>query len=168
MPEMAFAPHVENCLGSWSAEVKTKFSKRIDTYFFPVGDDIKQIVIEWIRYLYEQKLYGHDAPLFPRIHMVHDVECGFKVAGVEPMHWSTTSAVRQIFRDAFTRAGLPYYNPHSFRNTLVQLGYQRCGNNIEALKAWSQNLGHESMLTTLTSYGTINTHRQGEVMRGLG
>lgn len=150
------------------AEVKTKFSKRIDTYFFPVGDDIKQIVVEWVQYLYEQKLYSHDTPLFPRTHTVHDAEHGFKVAGVEPLHWSTTSAVRQIFRDAFTRAGLPYYNPHSFRNTLVQLGYKMCVGNIEALKAWSQNLGHESMLTTLISYGTINTHRQGEVIRGLG
>ncbi|MCC7037811.1 MAG: site-specific integrase, partial [Alphaproteobacteria bacterium] len=27
--------------------VKTKFSKRIDTYFFPVGDDFKAIALDW-------------------------------------------------------------------------------------------------------------------------
>jgi len=32
------------------------------------------------------------------------------------------------------------------------------------IKAWSQNLGHESVATTLTSYGTIDPHQQGEVI----
>src|SRR5207247_1677334 len=27
------------------AQVKTKFSKRIETYFFPVGEDLEQIVV---------------------------------------------------------------------------------------------------------------------------
>jgi hypothetical protein len=35
---------------------------------------------------------------------------------------SNASPIRTIFRDAFVCAGLPYFNPHSFRNTLVQLG----------------------------------------------
>ena len=35
----------------------------------------------------------------------------------------------------------------------------------EEVKAWSQNLGHESPLTTFTSYGTIATDRQGELVR---
>lgn len=148
------------------AEVKTKFSKRIDTYFFPVGEDIKQIVLDWVKYLYEQKLYGHDAPLFPRTRIVPDNTLGFKVAGLEPEHWQTTSPVREIFETAFIETGLPSYNPHSFRDTLVQVGYKMC-KTFEDLKAWSQNLGHEGMLTTLTSYGTINTHRQGEVIRRL-
>lgn len=30
----------------------------------------------------------------------------------------------------------------------------------EELKAWSQNLGHENMLTTFTSYGTVPEYRQ--------
>jgi integrase len=147
-------------------EVKTKFSKRIDTYFLPVGDDIKKIVLDWIKYLYEKKLYGHEAPLFPRTRMAHDETQSFIAAGLEPEHWHTTSPVREIFREAFTQAGLPYYNPHSFRDTLVLLA-EKCCPTIEALKAWSQNLGHESMLTTLTSYGTISTHRQGEVIKEL-
>jgi len=149
-------------------EVKTKFSKRIDTYFLPVGEDIRQIVLDWITYLYETKLYGHDVPLFPRTRIGQDDAHALKVAGLEREHWSASASVREILRNAFKSAGLPYYNPHSFRDTLVQVGYKQCSNNLEALKAWSQNLGHESMLTTLTSYGTISTYRQGEVIRGLG
>jgi integrase len=148
------------------AQVKTKFSKRIDTYFFPVGDDIKQIVRNWVRHLRGIKLYGEEAPLFPRTRNTHDGNQCFAAAGLEPKHWSTTSPVRQIFREAFMAAGLLYYNPHSFRHTLVALGYKKC-KEFESLKAWSQNLGHEEMLTTLTSYGIISTHRQGEIIKGM-
>ena len=34
----------------------------------------------------------------------------------------------------------------------------------EEIKAWSQNLGHENIATTLTSYGKIDPHRQGAVI----
>jgi hypothetical protein len=35
----------------------------------------------------------------------------------------------------------------------------------ETMKAWSQNLGHADVLTTFTSYGSVPTHRQGELIR---
>ena len=63
-------------------------------------------------------------------------------------------------------AGLPYFNPHSFRNTLVHLGQEVC-RTPEEFKAWSQNLGHEKPLTTFLSYGEIEGHRQGEIIRRL-
>ncbi len=44
---------------------------------------------------------------------------------------------------------LPYFHPHSLRKTLGRLG-GRIATTPEALKAWSQNLGHEKVLTTLT------------------
>ncbi len=37
----------------------------------------------------------------------------------------------------------------------------------QQIKAWSQNLGHENVATTMTSYGTIDPHRQGEVIGGI-
>jgi hypothetical protein len=82
--------------------------------------------------------------------------------------WARSGAhpIRAIFRDAFTRAALLYFNPHSFRNTLAQLGERRCA-NPEAFKSWSQNLGHEGVLTTLTSYGALDPMRQAEVIRGV-
>ena len=61
---------------------------------------------------------------------------------------------------------MPYFNPHSFRNTLVRLGETRC-QTPEDFKAWSQNLGHEGVLTTFYSYGEVSNRRQGEIIRGL-
>jgi integrase len=41
-------------------------------------------------------------------------------------HGSSAGPIRGIFRSAFAVAGLPYFNPHSFRKTLALLGGQRC------------------------------------------
>jgi integrase len=73
------------------------------------------------------------------------------------------SPVRAIFRQAFEGAGLPYFPPHSLRHTLGHLAQTACRTPRE-LKAWSQNLGHENVATTLTSYGTIDPHQQGELI----
>jgi hypothetical protein len=35
------------------------------------------------------------------------------------------------------------------------------------IKAWSQNLGHENVATTLTSYGAIDPHQQGEIIASI-
>jgi len=64
------------------------------------------------------------------------------------------------------RGGLQYFNPHSFRNTLVRLGQDLC-KSPEEFKAWSQNLGHEKVLTTFVSYGAVACDHQGEILRGL-
>jgi hypothetical protein len=37
----------------------------------------------------------------------------------------------------------------------------------EEIKAWSQNLGHGNVATTMTSYGKIDPHKQGEVIGGI-
>lgn len=109
-----------------SREVKTKASKMIITYFFPVGDDIRQIVIDWISYLQKDKLFPLTGPLFPRTKTRFDENNNFTAAGVEPEHWSGANQVREIFKTAFNGAGLSYYNPHSFRNTIVNLGERLC------------------------------------------
>lgn len=146
------------------AEVKTKFSKRIETFFFPVGDDLEQIVLDWIEYLRKEKMYGLEDPLFPRTRVVVGQDMSFVAAGLEPVLWSSAGQIRSIFKAAFARAEIPYFNPHSFRSTLVILGEQIC-QTPEQFKAWSQNLGHESPLTTFTSYGKVSLHRQGELVR---
>ena len=75
-------------------------------------------------------------------------------------------AIRRIFRRSFETAGLPYSNPHLCRDTLTLLGEQRCP-TPEAFKAWSQNLGHEHVLTTLTSYGAVSAARQAEILNSM-
>ena len=66
------------------SEVKTKFSKRIETFFFPVGPQIERIVTEWVTFLREEKLYGNDDPLFPRTKVVANKVNGFIGDGLEP------------------------------------------------------------------------------------
>jgi integrase len=147
-------------------EVRTKRRKRIDTYFFPMGEDFEVIVVEWVRYLRDQKLFGADDPVFPRTRVDPDEEGSFAVSGLEPTFWEHTQAIRRIFRNAFALANLTHFRPHSFRDTLAQFG-ERYAPTIEHFKAWSQKLGHEHVSTTLSSYGTISPHRQGELVRAV-
>ena len=90
----------------------------------------------------------------------------FRPAGLARRHWANATPIRTIFREAFARADLPYFNPHSFRKTLAQLGEQRC-QTPEQFKAWSQNLGHEQVMTTFASYGSVSASRQAEIIRSL-
>jgi integrase len=158
---------IENCVHQDAREVKTKFSKTFTTYFFPVGDKIREIVAEWVRFLREEKLWGNDDPLFPATRIAIGATRQFEVAGLEREHWSSAEPIRKVFREAFGRAGLPYFHPHSLRKTLARLGEEVC-NSPEEFKAWSQNLGHEQVLTTFLSYGSVATDRQGAIIRGLG
>lgn len=94
-------------------------------------------------FAYLKEALGGDDPLFPA------TEIGLGEQG------------------GFIAAGLLYFNPHSFRDMLTQLGERLC-RTPEEFKAWSQNLGHSGVLTTLTSYGSVASHRQAELIRGLG
>ncbi|MEX0962942.1 MAG: site-specific integrase [Pseudohongiellaceae bacterium] len=161
--------HIDLCAGSVfqdAREVKTKASKTFTTYFFPVGEDIKRILHDWVSYLKGELLFGNDDPLFPKTSVIRGNSRVFEAAGVKPEHWSNAAAIRKIFAEAFEFAGLTYFNPHSFRNTLVQLGETVC-QSPEEFKAWSQNLGHEGVLTTFYSYGEVQESRQSEIFRML-
>jgi len=148
-------------------EVNTKFSKSFTTSFFPVGDEVRDIVVQWVDYLKSELLMGNDDPLFPKTRMGQGGDNSFQVAGLTNQHWSSAAAIRKIFKEAFLQAELPSFNPHSFRNTLAALGERLC-NTAEEFKAWSQNLGHEGVLTTLYSYGAVQPVRQVEIIQKLG
>lgn len=157
---------IMNCVNQDAREVKTKRRKTFTTIFFPVGDEIRRIVAEWVVYMRENKLWGNDDPFFPATDVALDENRQFQVSGLRKAHWTTATPIRGIFREAFANAGLPYFNPHSFRNTLAQLGQRLC-KSPEELKAWSQNLGHENVLTTFLSYGEVSLQRQEKIMRDL-
>jgi integrase len=157
---------IAGCVHQDARDVKTKFSKTFDTFFFPVGEDALRVVAEWVGYLRTEKLWGNDDPIFPATRITLGTNRQFVADGLERENWSSASPIRGIFREAFERAGLPYFNPHSFRNTLVRLGQEICS-TPEAFKAWSQNLGHEKVLTTFLNYGAVTCDRQGEILREL-
>ena len=113
--------HVDLQVGSVyqdAREVKTKASKSFVTYFFPVGDEVRQIVRDWVAYLKEDFLFGNDDPLFPKTENRLSRSGVFERTGILREHWSNATPIRKIFREAFEQAELPYFNPHSFRKTL--------------------------------------------------
>lgn len=158
---------IERSVFQDARDVKTKFSKSFNTFFFPVGDEIASIFLDWANYLLQEKLWGGDDPLFPSTSIAIGKSLRFEVVGLERKHWSNATPIRTIFREAFEGAGLPYFNPHSLRKTLAQFGEQIC-RTPEEFKAWSQNLGHDQALTTFTSYGAVRADRQGDIIRSLG
>ena len=147
-------------------EVNTKAAKTFRTYFFPIGDEVQEIVVDWVRYLREEKLWGSDDPLFPSTRISLGLSRQFEVSGLDRKHWGDATPIRRVFRESFAAAGLPYFNPHSFRKTLTRLGEKLCP-TPEQFKVWSQNLGHEQVLTTFLSYGEVTRDRQGEIIRAL-
>ncbi|MBI5260155.1 MAG: tyrosine-type recombinase/integrase [Burkholderiales bacterium] len=162
--------HVDLAAGSVfqdAREVMTKFSKTFTTFFFPVGAEVRQIVDDWVQYLRRDLLWGHDDPLFPATRVELGTLLHFEAVGLERKAWSTAAPIRAVFKSAFEAAGLPYYNPHSLRSTLVHLGERLC-QTPEEFKAWSQNLGHEGVLTTFYSYGSVAPPRQSEIIAQLG
>jgi len=146
--------------------VKTKFSKTFTTFFFPVGADVRAFFDEWVRHLREVRLWGNDDPLFPATRVEPGADLQFQAVGLDCAGWDTAGPIRTIFKRAFEAAGLQYYNPHSLRKTLVLLGQQVC-RTPEEFKAWSQNLGHDGVLTTFASYGEVALGRQGDLLRAL-
>ena len=145
-------------------EVDTKASKRIDTFLMPVSEGIEAVFMDWITHFDTILLFGPEDPLFPATQMGHDNERQFRATGLSREHWKTAGPLRKIYKSAFAAAGLPSYNPHSFRHMIVSEMYRR-KLPIVAFKAWSQNLGHDSALTTLTSYGKLSLAEQGREVR---
>lgn len=68
---------ITGCVNQDAREVQTKFSKTFTTYFFPVGEEILEIMVEWVTYLRDEKLWGNDDPLFPATLMKVGSSCHF-------------------------------------------------------------------------------------------
>ena len=82
-------------------EVRTKRAKTITSQFFPVGQDIENIVTEWITRLRTERLFGDDDPLFPATKIVRGANGLFEPVGLDRRHWRDAGRIRAIFRRAF-------------------------------------------------------------------
>ena len=56
---------ITNSVNQDAREVKAKFSKTFNTFFFPAGEEVHDIVAAWVLYLRDEKLWGNEDPLFP-------------------------------------------------------------------------------------------------------
>jgi len=150
-----------------SRHVRTKFRKAFPTWFFPVGEGFVEIVAAWKAELETVHGFGPKDPLFPKTDISFGPNGAVLPARLGKEGWANADPIRKLFREACQAADLPDFRPHSCRHTLARLGQQRC-RTPEEMKAWSQNLGHEKMLTTLTSYGQVPDYRQRELIAGIG
>ena len=147
-------------------EVRTKRRKTMLTDFFPVGDEVETLVKGWIDYLITEKLFGPNDPAFPPAERGIGKDGLFTITGFRRSHWKNADAIRKAFETSFVSVGLPYFHPHSVRHTLAVLGETMC-KTPEDFKAWSQNLGHEKVMTTFSSYGQVASHRQSDIFKTL-
>ncbi len=156
---------VECCVYQDARDVKTKFSKTFTTWFFPVDDAYLNAFRDWVIYLREEELFGPNDALFPKPRMGLK-DGAFAALGLSRDTYSNAGRLRAVIKDAFTGSGLPAYGPHSFRKTLGLLANTQC-KTPEQFKAWSMNLGHENIATTLSAYCPVSQSRQGELIRGM-
>jgi hypothetical protein len=120
-------------------------------------------VVDWVGYLREVEQYGADDPLFRATLVGLDADGQFAAFGLKREHRRDPGRIHAVFRRAFRTAALPYSNPHLLRRTLEHM-IQNRRPTPEQEKAWSQNLGHEHLRTTINSYGQVPECRQIEVM----
>lgn len=141
-------------------------AKTFTSLFFPVGELPRQIVEDWIDELRRDFRFEADDPLFPATRLALDEQGLFTPGALVREHWTTAAPIRAIFKAAFTAAGMTYFTPHSFRRTLMAVARERNLKHRE-LKAWSQNLGHKDVLTSLMSYGEMTFSDQADAMAAL-
>ncbi|KMW60728.1 Site-specific recombinase XerC [Candidatus Rhodobacter oscarellae] len=143
--------------------VYTKFGKRFSTAFFPIGGGAERILSDWIAELRKTHLFGDSDPVFPKTKVGIGSDRRFSVQGIDRAPWASASALAKIFKATFEAAGLPPYSPHRVRDMIAELARDHC-RTPEDYKAWSQNMGHEDVLTTFRSYGAVAPGRQVELM----
>jgi len=61
-------------------------------------------------------------------------------------------------------ADLPPFTPHAFRKTLVKWA-DTFYPTREAFKAFSQNIGHSRVVTSISAYCPVSIERQAELIK---
>lgn len=155
------------CVHFDGRDVDTKFGKSFTTWFYPIGNEFERILIDWVEELHTVHLFSASDPLFPKTRVGRGNGTRFTALGISREPWASPSSAVKIFKSAFRAVGLPEFSPHLVRDTLVDLASKYC-RTPEDFKSWSQNMGHDSVHTTFSSYGNVEPGRQGEIIRTFG
>ncbi len=153
----------QSCVHFNGRTVATKYGKTFTTAFFPFDPMVEKIVRDWIAELRSDHGFSASDPLFPKTKVGVGADRRFAALGIAREQWASASSAAGIFKLAFADAGLPPFSPHRVRDTAVELANEHC-RTPEEFKAWSQNMGHEDVLTTFRSYGSVPQGRQVELM----
>ena len=139
-----------------------KFAKTRYVNFIPLPDDIIKNVTEWAQYLKSLGFKGGD-PLFP----VVDNRFGQKnllEQSIRKAQIKSDTTIRDVFKKAFVSAGFEYIKPHSFRKTIALFAQNQSPAFLNAVR---QNLGHDSIDTTLSSYGQLSVVDQRKAINSV-
>ncbi len=153
---------IDGCVYQDAREVKTKNSKTFTSYFLPVDPEYLACFAAWVTHLKTVALFGPDDPLFPPA-KVKPIDGAFQVVGLNREIYKNANTIRAAIKDAFLRADLPPFTPHAFRKTLVKWADSAYPSR-EAFKAFSQNVGHSSVITSISAYCPVSIERQAELI----
>ena len=142
--------------------MSVKFAKTRQACFVPLPEDIIANVIEWHDYLKTLGFKDSD-PLFPAVDN-RFTETNLLRQTIRKDEIKSDTTIRDIFRKAFEGAGFEYINPHSFRRTIAQYAQIQSPAFLNAVR---QNLGHNSIDTTLSSYGHLSDLDQRKIISGV-
>lgn len=116
-----------------------------------------------VGFLGTDKLFGPDDPLFPLLKL-GVVDGALRVVGFERDIYKNANAIRKVIKEAFISADLPPFTPLAFRKTLVRWA-ETAYPSREAFKAFSQSIGHSSVVTTISAYCPVSIERQAELIK---
>jgi integrase len=142
-------------------EVDTKFGKSMYTSFFPINASAREILVRWYDEMIGLGALAED-PLFPSD--VSDAAFGLYQQPRCLYPWGGTGPIRRIVKEAFELTGHRYVVPHSVRHSMEHEGINR-NLSLERHIAWSTNIGHNSLGTTIRSYGRPAPDEVAAVMR---
>ncbi|MDH5506236.1 MAG: site-specific integrase [Anaerolineae bacterium] len=136
--------------------VETKNNKAQITYLLPVKE-LANIVIEWTKFV--RKELGEKTLWYPNLNSDGEGWSKLeKVGGVESRRQSLSRGLKKFCK----RAGIKYRSPHKLRHGHGIYGVKRVS-TLEEYKAFSQNMGHDTLEVTDRIYGRLG----GEDVRGI-
>jgi integrase/recombinase XerD len=66
-------------------DVRTKRAKTFTSWFFPIGDDIRQVFVDWVHHLRERKGFGPENPFFAKTKVARGADLKFAAVSVDRM-----------------------------------------------------------------------------------
>ena len=143
-------------------DVNSKFAKSRYVDFIQLSQDIFDNLINWKNELVKLGFISKD-PLFPKIPTNFN-QLNFLESRITKDEIKSSSQIRDIFKNAFEKAGFEYINPHNFRHTRARFASKQ---SPQYLNATRQALGHKNIDTTFSSYGELSIYEQRDVIAGI-
>ena len=111
--------------------------------------------LDWITYLKDSRKFTLDDPIFTSTQSKFKQGTNSYIAiDVSNKRWESTNPINNILKKRSKEAGLKYYNPHSYRDTIPNL-CKKLGLDYKEQSAVSLNLGHNTLFITEENYGKM-------------